>query len=232
MLTIDDINNVDLINTFEELKDRDQHFKLYYSRHMEGMQEFTKKKKREAKETKRRMRNEKRRITKIVENEETGEREEVTDEEAMAEQDDELDEEEDEEKDDEPEQEMLKKAKANDPYNLCIKYKLSSMANRFGLSAENFGENLKDGYQKVDVEGDPSEPLEAAQDYINEKFSKPEDVLTAAKFMVATQISRDPTIRKEVRDAFYERATLNVEPTKKGMKEIDENHDCYGLINV
>merc|ERR1712001_540796 len=44
MLTIDDINNVDLINTFEELKDRDQHFKLYYSRHMEGMQEFTKKK--------------------------------------------------------------------------------------------------------------------------------------------------------------------------------------------
>ena len=41
------------------------------------------------------------------------------------------------------------------------------MVPRFGLSAENFGENLKDGYQKVDVDGDPSEPLEAAQEYVN-----------------------------------------------------------------
>ena len=91
---MDDINNVDLIETFEELKDRDQHFKLYYSRDMEGMQEYTKKQKREAKEAKRRLRNERRRITKMVENEETGEQEEVTDEEAMADQENELDEEE------------------------------------------------------------------------------------------------------------------------------------------
>merc|ERR1712110_219188 len=182
-----------------------------------------------AKEAKRRMRNERRRITKVVENEETGEQEEVTDEEAMAEQENEMDEEEYEDKEDEPEQDMLKKAKANDPYNLCIKYNLSGMVPRFGLSAENFGENLKDGYQKVDVEGDPCEPLEAAQEYINEKFKEPKDVLTAAKFMVATQISRDPSIRKEVRDAFYDKATITVRPTKKGMKEIDENHNCYSM---
>ena len=230
ILTNEDIENVDIIETFEELKDRDQFFKLYYSRDMEEMQEFTRKRKRADKEAKRRMRQEKRRITKMVENEETGEQEEVTDEEAMAEQEDDLDEE--DEKDDEPDQDMLKKAKANDPYNLCIKFKLSGMAPRFGLSAESFGENLKDGYQKVDVDGDPCEPLEAAQEYVNEKFSKPEDVLTAAKFMVATQISRDPTVRKEVRDAFYERATINVRPTKKGMKEIDENHNCYSMRYV
>ena len=229
VLTNDDLNNVDLIETFEELKDRDQHFKLYYSRDMEGMQEYTKKQKREAKEAKRRMRNDRRKITKTIENEETGEQEEVTDEEAMAAQDNELDDEDFDDKEEEPDQDILKKAKANDPYNLCIKYNLSGMVPRFGLSAENFGENLKDGYQKVDVDGDPSEPLEAAQEYVNKKFSKPEDVITAAKFMVATQISRDPTIRKEVREAFYERATITVKPTKKGMKEIDENHECYAL---
>ena len=228
ILTRDDISNVDAVETFEELKDRDHHFKLYYSREMEGMQEFTKKKKLEAKEIKRRLLREKKKITKMVRNEETGEQEEVTDEEAMEEQDNELDDEEDE-KDEEPEQEMLKKAKANDPYNLCLKYNLSGMAPRFGLSAENFAENLKDGYQKVDVEGDPCEPLEAAQEYINEKFKEPKDVLTAAKFMVATQISRDPSIRKEVRDAFYDKATITVRPTKKGMKEIDENHNCYSM---
>ena len=38
ILTRDDISNVDAVETFEELKDRDHHFKLYYSREMEGMQ--------------------------------------------------------------------------------------------------------------------------------------------------------------------------------------------------
>lgn len=45
--------------------------------------------------------------------------------------------------------------------------------------------------------------------------------------MVATQISREPLVRKVLRDAFFERARLNVSPTKKGIKEIDENHPCY-----
>lgn len=45
--------------------------------------------------------------------------------------------------------------------------------------------------------------------------------------MVATQISREPLVRKVLRDAFFERAKLNVIPTKKGIKEIDENHTCF-----
>ncbi len=46
--------------------------------------------------------------------------------------------------------------------------------------------------------------------------------------MVATQISREPLVRKVLREAFFERAKLNVVPTKKGVKEIDEHHMCYG----
>lgn len=45
--------------------------------------------------------------------------------------------------------------------------------------------------------------------------------------MVAKQISRDPLVRRCVREAYFERAKLNVKPTKKGIKEIDENHPCY-----
>lgn len=43
------------------------------------------------------------------------------------------------------------------------------------------------------------------------------------------QIAHDPVVRKCVRTAFRERAVVKVEPTKKGKKEIDENHQCYSM---
>lgn len=45
--------------------------------------------------------------------------------------------------------------------------------------------------------------------------------------MVATQLARDPLVRNCMRDTFFERAVINVAPTKKGLKEVDENHPCY-----
>jgi len=50
--------------------------------------------------------------------------------------------------------------------------------------------------------------------------------------MMATQISREPLVRSSVREVFFERATINVRPTKKGLKEIDEAHPCYSLKYV
>ena len=37
-----------------------------------------------------------------------------------------------------------------------------------------FAENLHDNYQKHDVEQDPSEPLEVAAEYVNDKYTSPE----------------------------------------------------------
>lgn len=54
-------------------------------------------------------------------------------------------------------------------------------------------------------------------------------VLNAAKYMVAMQIAREPLVMKICREAFYERATVTVKPTKQGVKVIDETHDCYGM---
>lgn len=47
--------------------------------------------------------------------------------------------------------------------------------------------------------------------------------------MVAAQLSREPLVKKCVRDVLFERMKIDVVPTKKGMKEIDENHPIYGL---
>lgn len=43
-------------------------------------------------------------------------------------------------------------------------------------------------------------------------------MLLGARHMVAMQISHDPTVRQVVRQAYYERAKISVQPTKKGMK--------------
>jgi transcription elongation factor SPT6 len=45
ILTNEDLEKVDAIETFEELKDRELHFKLHYSKDNEAMQEWSRKKK-------------------------------------------------------------------------------------------------------------------------------------------------------------------------------------------
>ena len=48
----------------------------------------------------------------------------------------------------------------------CWYVDLVDLARKFGLSAEQFGENLRDQYQRHDVDQDPAEPLELADQYI------------------------------------------------------------------
>lgn len=50
------------------------------------------------------------------------------------------------------------------------------------------------------------------------RFSTADDCLSAAKYMVATQISREPAVRKCIRQTYFERAKINLRPTKKGLK--------------
>jgi len=40
------------------------------------------------------------------------------------------------------------------------------LAHKFGLTAEQFGENLRDQYQRHDVEQDRAEPLDLAEQFI------------------------------------------------------------------
>lgn len=187
-------------------------------------------------------------VTETVTNEETGEEEEidkeveeeveteveseaeeeVTDEEAMEEDGEEDEDEEDDENEDE-EEEVIKHATRNDAYSLCVKYKLSSLSKCFGLTPEQFGENLQGNYMKHETVQEGRDLDELAADYLSEKLKSKDDVTKAAVFMVATQLSREPSVRQTAREVFYERATINVKPTKKGMKEIGEDHDIYSM---
>lgn len=41
------------------------------------------------------------------------------------------------------------------------------------------------------------------------------------------QLSREPIVRRTVRERYREQAVICVRPTKKGLKEIDENNPIY-----
>lgn len=126
----------------------------------------------------------------------------------------------------------IKHATRKTGYNICQEKKIDDIAEKFGLTPEQFGENLRDNYQRHDVEQYPIEPLELAKEKICSQFPTEEEVLLGARHMVAMQISHDPTVRQVVRQAYFERAKIAVRPTKKGIKEIDESHVCYSMKYV
>ncbi|KAM5179933.1 transcription elongation factor SPT6 isoform 2-T2 [Mantella aurantiaca] len=123
----------------------------------------------------------------------------------------------------------LKQASRRDMYSICQVAGLDGLAKKFGLTPEQFGENLRDSYQRHETEQFPAEPLELAKDYVCSQFISPEAVLEGARYMVALQIAREPLVRQVLRQTFQERGKINIVPTKKGRKAIDEAHFAYSF---
>ena len=106
---------------------------------------------------------------------------------------------------------------------------MDGLIRKYGLSPEDFAGNLRDNYQRHEVDQYPTEPHDLALEYVSPKFPTPADVLKASNYMLAVQLAREPLVRQCVREAFYERARVDVVPTKQGLKEIDENHTLFSL---
>ncbi|XP_034935114.1 transcription elongation factor SPT6-like [Chelonus insularis] len=206
----DDIDRVKNIQTEEELKDVHNHFRLYYSHEIPGLQEAIRKKEKEA----RKQEKIQKRRQQLLEAEENGE---------------EVDFMEDVDLEEDESHETLKQAVRTGPYTICRKAGLDSFAKKFGLTPEDFAENLRDNYQRHEVDQEPIDPLTLAQSFIGKQLKTPEEILKAVQQMVAMQLAREPLVRKCMREMYMERAKLSVKPTKKGMKEIDENHSIYTM---
>uniref|UniRef100_A0A1B6CNX7 Transcription elongation factor spt6 n=1 Tax=Clastoptera arizonana TaxID=38151 RepID=A0A1B6CNX7_9HEMI len=211
----EDIERLKAVKTTEELKDVHSHFLQYYGHEVSAMQESVRKKERELALAAKKVRR-----TRINED---GEEEE----EPLPEEEDVVEIEEPS-----PPTEALKQAVRSGPYAMCRKAGIDGFAKRFGLAPDQFAENLRDNYQRHEVDQESGTPLDIAKEYCSSTFSNPEDVLRAAKYMVAMQIAREPLVRNSVRETFFERAKLDIKPTKKGIKEIDENHPCYSMKYV
>ena len=89
---------------------------------------------------------------------------------------------------------------------------------------------MRHKYQRWSLQQCHTSPSDAALAYVSEKFPNSEEVLEAAIQMMAVQIGREPLFRRCVREAFDERARIDVNLTEKGSDEIDENHPLRAFI--
>ena len=198
----EDLERIDSITTFEELKDMVDVFNFYYSRDRDAIKVMLIAKKKEEREArkirKQAEKKEKRKKTKTITNEE-GDEIEVTDDEAELSDDNDVSEDE-EPSEDEVDEEILKTPSRNDPYSLCKKLQIAEMAEKLGLKASEFGENLQDGYQKIDVRKNDIEPLKMAEQYAEDSpklrgAESAADVLEHVKRLHSYQIAHDPKVR-------------------------------------
>lgn len=214
ILKDEDVDRLRTVQSIEELNDVYNHFVLYYGADVPAMQEEHRQKARE--EAKERRSSAARRRQN-----EDGELMEVDDVD-LADPDD-------------PdatameEDSTIKQAKRSDLYSLCARAGLDGLLRKYGLSPEQFAENLRDNYQRHEVDQYPTEPMDLALEHVSPKFPTPSEVLKATNYMLAVQIAKEPQVRQCVREAFYDRARIDIVPTKQGLKEIDENHTLHSM---
>ncbi|RNA09222.1 transcription elongation factor SPT6, partial [Brachionus plicatilis] len=123
---------------------------------------------------------------------------------------------------------FTKQASKKDAFNYCKSMGLGRLAARFGLSAEKYAQNLHLDYTKYELEQEPVEPEQLAQEFVQEPFESVEQVLAMTRYMVAVQFAKEPAIRAYFRDLYMQRVCVNVRPSaNRGLNEIDETHACY-----
>ena len=129
----------------------------------------------------------------------------------------------------EGESKSIKQSTRNTDYQLCLKNKLDLVAKEFGLSPEQFAEHVKDEFSSHDILQESEDPETFAGGFTTTQFDTPERVLKGARYMAAMQLSVEPEIRKKVRRDFERLAKISTKLTKKGEKEIDEDHGLYQM---
>lgn len=123
----------------------------------------------------------------------------------------------------------LSQSVAADQYSEFRKGGFLRFAQKFGLTPKQFAENVCDGCQQHCVKQEVLDLNQIAQEYIGKRFATVTKVLQVAEFVVAKQISTEPKLRKYIREKYFNMATIKVNPTKKGMSEINKNHSIYGM---
>merc|ERR1712141_636795 len=112
-------------------------------------------------------------------------------------EDDEADEENDDNDDNDGEEEdipLRKVPRRRDFFTICKDNGLGALVKKFGLTPEQFAENLRDNYQRHEPAQVAEEPEELAEQYICNAFQTAEAVLDGARHMLAMRIARQPMV--------------------------------------
>ncbi|VDN09930.1 unnamed protein product, partial [Dibothriocephalus latus] len=114
-------------------------------------------------------------------------------------------------------------------YEVAQRAGIAGLVQRFGLTAAQFADNVRDQYLRHEVDQCPMLPVDAAADFVCPQFPTAASALCAARYMLAFQISREPVVRQLARRMLYTQALISLSPTPKGFKLIDEGHPLFSV---
>jgi transcription elongation factor SPT6 len=123
-------------------------------------------------------------------------------------------------------------------YMACKAHGVDQLAQRIGLSAADFGDNLDRGYSRHQPTTESLSPEDTSEAFIVEGdflFGTKDKVLNSAKKMLAQDIGSHPLVRKYFRDVLTEERQIDerrdmlftTKATRDGLRVVQEHHQYF-----
>ncbi|CAJ0585018.1 unnamed protein product, partial [Mesorhabditis spiculigera] len=119
----------------------------------------------------------------------------------------------------------FKKVVRQSRYRKLVADGLGKLAQRFGLSAEQFATNLIFDSAQEDVHPENADPHEVAYQLIQDRPAV--DALKDAVYVLAMEFAQEPRVVSTLRSRYREHANVVCWPTKQGCVIIDEDHPIF-----
>eukprot|EP00124_Ichthyophonus_hoferi_P005459 Ihof_evm1s797 gene=Ihof_evmTU1s797 len=133
--------------------------------------------------------------------------------------------EEDQEEADDDMTKNLRNTQRRDLHQIALECGLNKLAEKFGLTAKQFGENLAADQMVHRPQDCEQEPLDAAADFVVHQFKEAHIALKGARGILLKDMFYNPVIRREMRKIYRDNCVVSVAPTSRGIAGIDEWHD-------
>lgn len=120
--------------------------------------------------------------------------------------------------------------KARSQYDQVRSGPLYNIVKAFGISADQFAENVEARQTYIVAEDPDCTPEVMAGRHNEDSAVQWEQALWLAKNMFIEELFISPRLRKCMAEEFFRHGLIHVKPTEKGVKKIDEQHIYYVRI--
>ncbi|KAF4578811.1 Transcription elongation factor spt6 [Pleurotus pulmonarius] len=117
-------------------------------------------------------------------------------------------------------------------YEVAKKSLVSKLAQGFGIQPHQVVLNYMVARHAHFIDDEELNPTVYAEQFIDPDPSKAEtaeELLRRARMIFATELGKDPLLRRAMREAFQAEARVSVSPTERGVNKIDEYHMYYNF---
>ncbi|KZT09507.1 transcription elongation factor SPT6 [Laetiporus sulphureus 93-53] len=117
-------------------------------------------------------------------------------------------------------------------YELAKKSVVSKLAEGFGIQPQEVALNFVSGNNTYFIEDQELNPIAYAEQFADPdagRAQSPEELLSRARMILATELGKDPLLRQEIRTVFKSDALVSVLPTERGVMKIDEHNPYFNF---